>query len=110
AGYLFGLVAAAVFVGWLAQRSWDRRVSRAFLSFLVGGLVAVVFGTVWLALASGGSIDDALRHGAGVLLAEALLKPALVTIVIAIGWRVVDAEDRRRATDDLAVRGETRAI
>lgn len=105
AGYLFGLVVAAVFLGWLAQRSWDRRVSRAFLSFLAGGLIGVVFGTVWFALAPGGSTGDALHYGAGVLFSETLLKPALVTIVIALGWRVVDTEDRRRAAADLAVHG-----
>lgn len=104
AGYLFGLVVAAAVVGWLAQRSWNRRISRAFLSLLVGSLAALLVGSVWLALAPGGSMGDALHHGAVVLLPETLLKPALVTMVVAIGWRVVDAEDRRRAAVDLAAR------
>lgn len=104
AGYLFGLVVAAAVVGWLAQRSWNRRISRAFLSLLVGSLAALLVGSAWLALAPGGSMGDALHHGAVVLLPETLLKPALVTMVVAIGWRVVDAEDRRRAAVDLAVR------
>ncbi|MBX3093500.1 MAG: biotin transporter BioY [Cryobacterium sp.] len=105
AGYLLGLVVTAALVGWLAQRSWDRRLSRAFLTFLVGSTIALLFGSLWLALAPGGSMGDALQHGLAVLLPEVLLKPALVTIIIASGWRVVDTEDRRRAAADLAVRG-----
>lgn len=104
AGYFYGFVVAAAFVGWLAQRSWDRRVLRVFLSFLAGGVIALLFGALWHAFAPGGSITEALYRGVSALLPEVVLKPVLVTSIIAFGWRVVDTEDRRRATDDLTAR------
>ena len=47
-GYLFGFVAAAAVVGWLAERGWDRNILTMALAMLIGNVVLYVPGLVWL--------------------------------------------------------------
>jgi biotin transport system substrate-specific component len=47
-GYLFGFILAAVFVGWLAQREWDRKWLRTLLAFVGGTVVIYAIGLPWL--------------------------------------------------------------
>jgi biotin transport system substrate-specific component len=46
-GYLVGFVMAAVVVGWLAERGWDRRHVAA--AMLIGNIVLYLPGLLWLA-------------------------------------------------------------
>ena len=48
AGYLWGFVAAAFVVGWLAERGWDRRILFAGVAMLIGNVVLYVPGLLWL--------------------------------------------------------------
>ena len=47
-GFLIGFLAAAMMVGYLAQRGWDRHVLSMALAMLIGNLVIYGFGLVWL--------------------------------------------------------------
>jgi biotin transport system substrate-specific component len=47
-GYLVGMLLAAAFVGLLAERKWDRRLSSSITSMLTGSVVIYVCGLVWL--------------------------------------------------------------
>lgn len=47
-GYLFGFVAAAFVVGWLAERGWDRRIWTALPAMLIGSVVYYIFGLLQL--------------------------------------------------------------
>jgi biotin transport system substrate-specific component len=49
-GYLIGFVIAASFVGWLAQRQWDRRFSSAVAAMLTGTVIIYAFGLTWLGI------------------------------------------------------------
>jgi biotin transport system substrate-specific component len=49
AGYLVGFIAAAILVGWLAERGWDRSVPRAAVAMVIGQAVIFVCGLSWLA-------------------------------------------------------------
>lgn len=104
AGYVYGCVIAATFLGWLAQHFWNRQMLRALLSFLGASAVMVLIGTAWFAVAAHGSVLEAPYRGVLALSSEALLGSALATIVIGLVWRHVGEDDRRRAQDDLAVR------
>src|SRR3546814_6817923 len=44
AGYLFGFVAAAAFVGRLADRGWGRPAGRVFVAMLAGSAIIYLFG------------------------------------------------------------------
>ena len=81
-GYLFGFVAAAAMVGWLAERGWDRNILTMALAMLIGNVVLYVPGIVWLSNFTGWEkvfdyglypfvIGDAVK-----LAAAALLLPA----------------------------------
>ncbi|HEX8981993.1 MAG TPA: biotin transporter BioY [Ktedonobacterales bacterium] len=81
-GYLVGFALAAVVVGWLAERGWDRKLLTSILAMLAGEVAIYACGLLWLARFVGWSnviafgltpflIGDALK-----LLAAALLAPA----------------------------------
>lgn len=81
-GYLAGFALAAVIVGWLAQRGWDRTLATSIAAMLAGEVAIYACGLLWLArfvgwgqvLAQGLApfvVGDILK-----LLAAALLLPA----------------------------------
>jgi biotin transport system substrate-specific component len=47
-GYLIGFIIAAAFVGWLAQREWDRKWLRTLLAFVGGTVLIYAVGLPWL--------------------------------------------------------------
>jgi biotin transport system substrate-specific component len=47
-GYIVGFIVAAVLVGWLAERGWDRQFSSAVGSMLTGSVVIYLCGALWL--------------------------------------------------------------
>jgi biotin transport system substrate-specific component len=49
AGYLFGFVLAAFVTGYLAERGWDRNVTRLFAAMAIGHVVILTAGFGWLA-------------------------------------------------------------
>lgn len=86
-GYLVGFLAAALVVGWLAQRGWDRRVPSAILAMLAGQVLIYAFGLAWLS-----------RFPLPVGLLEAGLLPflmgdayklALAALALPAAWRLV---------------------
>ncbi len=82
-GYLFGFVAAAAVVGWLAERGWDRNILTMALAMLIGNVALYVPGLLWLSNFTGAEkvfefglypfiLVDAVK-----LAAAALLLPAI---------------------------------
>lgn len=90
-GYLAGFVAAAAFVGWLAERGWDRSPARLFAAMALGHAVLFCFGVAWLASYLG--FEKAWMAGVAPFYLATLLKTALGTAVMLGGWSVA----RRRA-------------
>lgn len=108
-GYIIGFVVAAALVGWLARRSWDRRVVGAFVTFVAGSAVIYAFGLLWLGI----SLDrlgapvwgDAMGYdsvvaatlGAGLypFLVGDLVKALLAAAVLPLAWKGVAAADAR---------------
>lgn len=96
-GYLAGFFVAAVTVGWLAERGWDRGPLRTFAANAVGTAMIFGFGMLWLtqviAVAQGVAYADALAPAlsAGVLpfLIGAVVKCALAAAVLPLAWRMV---------------------
>jgi biotin transporter BioY len=83
-GYLFGFVAAAFVVGWLAERGWDRRVWTSVLAMLAGSVVIYVFGLLWLAVFIPQS--TLLQTGLYPFILGDLLKILLAAIMLPSGW------------------------
>ncbi len=81
AGYLVGFVVAAALVGWLAEKGWtDRGLLRSSLAMLLGHVVTLSLGTVWLATRIGAS--PAIEHGLLPFLIGAAAKSILAALTV----------------------------
>ena len=101
-GYIIGFVFAAAFTGWIAQRSWDRRILRAILAFLGGTVVTFAIGLPWLAVTLGLTFEQTLEGGLYPFIVGGIIKMLIAAGVIAVAWRHVEREDRRRAEAELS--------
>ena len=88
-GYLFGFIAAAWITGSLARRGWDRSPMWTALAMLIGNAVIYAFGLPWLAVFIGA--QQALMQGLVPFIPGAVVKIALATAMLPIGWRVLRA-------------------
>jgi len=77
AGYLFGFVAAAVIVGWLSERGWDRSVLLLFVAMGLGHMVILGCGFAWLAFGVKLGVAKAWLVGLAPFIAGAVVKSAL---------------------------------
>ena len=93
AGYLAAFPVAALLVGWLAERGWTGRgIAASFGTMLLGNLVILLLGAVWLSGLIGA--EGALQAGVLPFLPGAFLKAALAAALLA-AWR----RTGRSATD-----------
>ena len=75
-GYLLSFPIVGALVGWLAERGWNgNRVGFAFLAMVLGNLLCLVIGTVWLAAIIGAK--EAIVSGFLPFIVGGLLKSAL---------------------------------
>ena len=87
-GYLFGFVAAAFVVGWLAERGWDRRPWTAGLAMIAGSAAIYVFGLSWLSHFV--SANALLQTGLYPFVAGDLVKIAVAMLLLPAGWRALE--------------------
>lgn len=100
-GYIVGFVFAAAFTGWVAQRSWDRRILRSLLAFTGGTIVTFLVGLPWLAVTLGLDLQQTLQAGLYPFIVGGAVKAVIAAGVVTLGWRYVAREDRRRADREL---------
>ena len=86
-GYLVGFLFAAVVVGGLAERGWDRTPFKAFTAMAVGHAVVFVPGVAWLSLLFG--FDKAVTLGLTPFWVATLLKTLLGTALMQAAWYVI---------------------
>jgi biotin transporter BioY len=84
AGYLFGFVAAAFVVGWLAERGWDRHIWTAIIAMIAGSAVMYMVALPWLALFVHQS--TLLQTGLYPFIIGDLLKIVAAAIALPSGW------------------------
>ena len=105
AGYLWGMLIAAVLIGYLAEKRWDRGVGSAIGAFLLGEIIIFTIGVLWLANAIGipvqasGACDlasgkgcDALQLGLYPFVIGDLLKVLLAAGAFPLLWRLLKRE------------------
>ena len=99
-GYLWGFVVAAVLVGWLAERGWDRDLGRAWGAMLLGSIVIYLFGVPWLAAAleipvaaEGDVLNDALEFGMYPFVIGDILKLLIAGAALPAAWRLVGPKE-----------------
>jgi len=86
-GYLIGFLAAAVVVGWLGERGWDRRVITTLAAMVIGTAIIFVLGAAWLATLIG--FDKAIAAGVTPFLLGAVFKIGLGAAFMLFCWKLV---------------------
>lgn len=95
-GYLLGFLVAAVAMGGLAQRGWDRSVATMAGALLIGNAIIYAFGLPWMAylFAAEKGMAWVLQWGMTNFLLGDALKLVLAALLIPAAWKLVG--DARR--------------
>ena len=89
-GYLFGFLAGAYVIGWLADRSWDKSYLKSILAMIIGSVVIFVFGLIWLAkFVPDGSL---LAMGLIPYLPGSVVKITLAAVILPSIWKFAKRE------------------
>lgn len=86
-GYVLGFIAAAWVVGYLAERGWDRSVSKMFAAMLLGAAVLYVPGLVWLSAWIGA--PAAIQYGLTPFIAGDVVKAAVAALGFPAAWALL---------------------
>jgi biotin transport system substrate-specific component len=100
-GYLVGMLVAAGFVGWMADRGWDRKVWRSLPTMVLGNVIIYAFGVTWLAygfapevLGQHLTLSQAWNAGIKDFLVGDAIKILLAAGLLPAAWKLVDAVRR----------------
>ncbi len=92
-GYLVGFVLAALIVGALSERTWDRRVPTTVAAMVLGNLVIYACGLAWLLCLAhllGKSLGGGLLAvGLYPFLPGDLVKIGLAAVLLPGGWKIL---------------------
>jgi biotin transport system substrate-specific component len=88
-GYVVGFLVAAVLVGWLAERGWDRTPARTVVTMAAGNLVIYAFGLPWLMATVDVGLATGLELGVTPFLAGDALKILLAAGLLPGAWALV---------------------
>lgn len=86
-GYLVAFPLAALVVGRLAERGWDRHVPTTVLSMVIGNGIIYLLGVAWLAAFVG--VQTAIVNGMLPFIAGDIIKISLACIALPGGWRLI---------------------
>jgi biotin transport system substrate-specific component len=87
-GYLLGFLLAAVALGWLAERGWDRTILWTLLAMVIGNVLIFLPGVAWLSVLMG-DLGAAIGAGLTPFLAATVFKTALAAAVLPYAWKLV---------------------
>jgi biotin transport system substrate-specific component len=88
-GYLLGFLFAAVVVGYLSKRGWDRSIRSSIGAMLLGSVVIYLFGVPWLANALDVPAAKALELGLYPFVVGDLLKLFIAAGLLPSVWAFV---------------------
>ncbi|MCB5175214.1 biotin transporter BioY [Microvirga lenta] len=92
-GFLFGFVAAAVVMGFMAERGWDRSLLRVIVMMSIGHALIFVFGLAQLSLVM--PFAKAWTVGAAPFVAATVVKTALAVALMQAAWSVTRRGEAR---------------
>ncbi|MCK4577886.1 MAG: biotin transporter BioY [Candidatus Marinimicrobia bacterium] len=85
-GYLLAFIPAAMLVGFLAERGWDRRFFTTFSAMIAGTAVIFAGGLAWLSVfAPEGQL---LSMGLLPFLTGAAIKIVAAALILPLGWKL----------------------
>jgi biotin transport system substrate-specific component len=83
-GFLFGFLAAALVMGFMAERGWDRSLSRVVVMMAIGHAVIFAVGLGWLSAIL--PFAKAWAVGAAPFVAATVVKTALAAALMQAAW------------------------
>ncbi len=86
-GYLVGFVMAAMVVGWLAERGFDRNAFKMFAAMLLGAAVIYIPGLAWLSFLIGA--EKAVQFGLIPFVLADVTKAALGAALFPAVWALL---------------------
>ncbi|MEQ1737121.1 MAG: biotin transporter BioY [Rhodoglobus sp.] len=98
-GYIIGFVVAAALVGWLSERTWDRKFLKALATFVGGSLVVFAFGLPWLAVVTQATLLQTYQWGLEPFIIGGLIKALIAALLLPAAWWGADKLAKRRAHD-----------
>ncbi len=99
-GFIIGFVFAAALVGWLAERSWDRRPVLSLAAFGLASLVPFIFGIPYMGFVLGAmgvpnDLGSLLAFGFLPFIVGGIVKWLVAASVMPSLWALVRRVDRR---------------
>jgi biotin transport system substrate-specific component len=88
-GYLWGMLAAGVLTGWLANRGWDRNIRSSLGVMLLGNIVIFAVGVPWLSASIDVPVGEALELGLYPFIVGDVLKLLLAAGLLPAAWRLL---------------------
>jgi biotin transport system substrate-specific component len=98
-GYIIGFIPAAAIVGWLSERSWDRKILKALATFFGGSLVVFAFGLPWLAAVLGTDLTTTLAYGLWPFLLGGAVKALIAAGLLPLAWWGAGRLEKYRSDD-----------
>ncbi len=86
-GFLAGFLVAAAFVGWCAERGWDRSVLKLAAVMAAGHALIFAFGLAWLANIIGW--NKAWLGGAEPFIIATAVKTLLAAAIMPALWKII---------------------
>lgn len=96
-GYIIGFIPAAALVGWLSERTWDRKFLKALATFVGGSVVVFAVGLPWLAATLGANLQQTLEWGLYPFVIGGLVKALIAAVLLPAAWWGADKLAARRA-------------
>jgi biotin transport system substrate-specific component len=96
-GYLWGFAVAALVLGLLAERGWDRSVRSAIGAMLIGEILIYSLGVPWLAHALSLSAQNALQDGLYPFVIGDVAKLLIAAGCLPALWKLFDRDSQRSA-------------
>ena len=87
-GYLLGFVVMAAIAGWAADRGWSRNPLKLGGAMLLGEVIMLALGVLWLAYLFG--LEKGIAFGVGPFIATDLVKLALAACMVPALWSLVE--------------------
>lgn len=88
-GYLFGMLLASAYLGYLADRRSDQKFHTSYPALLAGTAITFTFGLTWLHFYTGMSYEETIAAGLTPFIIGEALKIAIVGTSLPLIWRKI---------------------